>query len=181
MRTGAAEPDRGTHTMEGASGFCNRAHVHEYTIVDEGRYFTQPPPFTGTFLLRGPLAHVAYIVLVRGICILPLFLLSTLILNVPPVTLWALVPRSWVDSLLSTKERLTVLLSTKERLTVLLSTEERLTHFDCSRLVRDLCCSLRVRDFGLHAATRSALESVRRRRAPLDSRATTVGLRCASD
>ena len=25
-----------------------------------------PPPFTGTFLLRGPLAHVAYIVLVRG-------------------------------------------------------------------------------------------------------------------
>ena len=50
------------------------------------------PPFTGTFLLRGPLAHVAYIpvVLVRGICILPLFLLSTLILNVPPVTLWAL-------------------------------------------------------------------------------------------
>jgi hypothetical protein len=36
----------------------------------------------------------------------------------------------------------------------------------CSRLVRDLCCSLRVRDFGLHAATRSALESVRRRRAP---------------
>jgi len=66
MRTGAAEPDRGTHTREGASGFCNRAHVHEYTIVDEGRYFTQPPPFTGTFLLRGPLAHVAYIVLVRG-------------------------------------------------------------------------------------------------------------------
>jgi hypothetical protein len=37
-------------------------------------------------------------------------------------------PRSWVDSLLSTKERLTVLLSTKERLTdfVLLSTGERL-------------------------------------------------------
>ena len=138
MRTGAAEPDRGTHTMEGASGFCNRAHVHEYTIVDEGRYFTQPPLFTGTFLLRGPLAHVAYIVLVRGICILPLFLLSTLILNVPPVTLWALAPRSWVDSLLSTKERLTVLLSTKERL----------THFDCSRLMRDLCCSLLVRDFG---------------------------------
>jgi hypothetical protein len=66
MRTGAAKPGRGTHTREGASGFCNRAHVHEYTIVDEGRYFTQPPPFTGTFLLRGPLAHVAYIVLVRG-------------------------------------------------------------------------------------------------------------------
>ena len=148
MRTGAAEPDRGTHTREGASGFCNRAHVHEYTIVDEGRYFTQPPPFTGTFLLREPLAHVAYIVLVRGICILPLFLLSTLILNVPPVTLWALAPHSRVDSLLSTKERLAVLLSTKERLTclVLLSTGERL-----------LCCSLRVRDFGLHAVQRARL------------------------
>jgi hypothetical protein len=43
MRTGAAKPGRGTHTGEGASGFSNRAHVHEYTIVDEGRYFTQPP------------------------------------------------------------------------------------------------------------------------------------------
>jgi hypothetical protein len=37
---------------------------------------------------------------------------------------------------------------------------------DCSRLGRDLYCSLRVRDLGLHAATRSARESVRRRRAP---------------
>jgi hypothetical protein len=85
---------------------------------------------------------------VRGICILPLFLLSTLILNVPPVTLWALAPHSRVDSLLSTKERLAVLLSTKERLTclVLLSTGERL-----------LCCSLRVRDFGLHAVQRARL------------------------
>ena len=70
MRTGAAKPGRGTHTREGASGFCNRAHVHEYTIVDEGRYFTQPPLFTGTFLQREPLARVAYIVLVGGICIL---------------------------------------------------------------------------------------------------------------
>jgi len=53
MRTGAAKPGRGTHTREGASmgasGFCNRAHVHEYTIVDEGRYFTQPPPFLVLF------------------------------------------------------------------------------------------------------------------------------------
>ena len=143
MRTGAAKPGRGTHTREGASGFCNRAHVHEYTIVDEGRYFTQPPPFTGTFLLRGPLAHVAYIVLVRGICILPLFLLSTLILNVPPVTLWALAPRSWVDSLLSTKERLTVLLSTKERLThfVLLSTGERLVLLSTGERLWFACCN----------------------------------------
>ena len=171
MRTGAAEPDRGTHTMEGASGFCNRAHVHEYTIVDEGRYFTQPPPFTGTFLLRGPLAHVAYIVLVRGICILPLFLLSTLILNVPPVTLWALAPRSWVDSLLSTKERLTVLLSTKERLTdfVLLSTGERLVLLSTGERLWFACCT-----------TRSARESVRRRRAPRLVRGP-VGLRRASD
>jgi hypothetical protein len=63
-----------------------------------------------------------------GICILPLFLLSTLILNVPPVLLWAFAPHSRVDSLLSTKERLSVLLSTEERLTylVLLSTGERL-------------------------------------------------------
>ena len=104
----------------------------------------------------------------RGICILPLFLLSTLILNVPPVTLWALAPHSRVDSLLSTKERLAVLLSTKERLTclVLLSTGERLLCCSlrvrdfglyCSRLVRDLCCSLRVRDFGLHAVQRARL------------------------
>jgi hypothetical protein len=126
--------------MEGASGFCNRAHVHEYTIVDEGRYFTQPPPFTGTFLLRGPLAHVAYIVLVRGICILPLFLLSTLILNVPPLRCG---PRSWVDSLLSTKERLTVLLSTKERLTdfVLLSTDERLVLLSTGERLWFACCN----------------------------------------
>jgi hypothetical protein len=27
----------------------------------------------------------------------------------------------------------------------------------CSRLVRDLCCSLRVRDFGLHAVQRARL------------------------
>ena len=158
MRTGAAKPGRGTHTREGASGFCNRAHVHEYTIVDEGRYFTQPPPFTGTFLLRGPLAHVAYIVLVRGgICILPLFLLSTLILNVPPVLLWAFAPHSRVDSLLSTKERLSVLLSTEERLTylVLLSTGERLVLLSTGERLWFACC-----------ATRSARESVRRRRAP---------------
>jgi hypothetical protein len=63
-RGGEARPE---HTKEGASGFYNRAHVHEYTIVDEGRYFTQPPLFTGTFLLREPLARAAYIVLVRGI------------------------------------------------------------------------------------------------------------------
>jgi len=66
MRTGAAKPGRSTHTKEGASGFCNRAHVHEYTIVDEGRYFTPTPLLTGTFPLREPLAHVAYIVLVGG-------------------------------------------------------------------------------------------------------------------
>ena len=116
-----------------------------------------PPPFTGTFLLRGPLAHVAYIVLVRGICILPLFLLSTLILNVPPVLLWAFAPHSRVDSLLSTKERLSVLLSTEERLTylVLLSTGERLVLLSTGERLWFACC-----------ATRSARESVRRRRAP---------------
>ena len=84
------------------------------------------------------------IVLVRGgICILPLFLLSTLILNVPPVTLWALAPRSRVDSLLSTKERLTVLLSTKERLThfVLLSTGERLVLLSTGERLWFACCN----------------------------------------
>ena len=146
MRTGAAKPGRGTHTREGASGFCNRAHVHEYTIVDEGRYFTQPPPLYWYFSAAWAAgSRCIYSTREGGICILPLFLLSTLILNVPPVLLKAFAPHSRVDSLLSTKERLSVLLSTGERL-VLLSTGERLWF---------ACC-----------ATRSARESVRRRRAP---------------
>ena len=45
MRIRTAKPSR-AHTR-GASGFCNHAHVHEYTIVDEGRYFTLTP-LTGT-------------------------------------------------------------------------------------------------------------------------------------
>ena len=40
-KDGEAQPGR---TLRGASGFCNHAHVHEYTIVDEGRYFTLTPP-----------------------------------------------------------------------------------------------------------------------------------------
>jgi hypothetical protein len=97
--------------------------------VDEGRYFTQPPPFYWYFSAAWAAgSRCIYSTREGGICILPLFLLSTLILNVPPVLLWAFAPHSRVDSLLSTKERLSVLLSTEERLTylVLLSTGERL-------------------------------------------------------
>jgi hypothetical protein len=112
-----------------------------------------------------------------GICILPLFLLSTLILNVPPVLLWAFAPHSRVDSLLSTKERLSVLLSTEERLTylvllstgerlVLLSTGERLWFVLLSTGERLVLLSTGERLWFACCATRSARESVRRRRAP---------------
>ena len=117
-----------------------------------------PPPLLVLFCCVGRwLTLHKYSTREGGICILPLFLLSTLILNVPPVLLWAFAPHSRVDSLLSTKERLSVLLSTEERLTylVLLSTGERLVLLSTGERLWFACC-----------ATRSARESVRRRRAP---------------
>jgi hypothetical protein len=45
-----------------------------------------------------------------------------------------------------------VLLSTGERLVLCCSLRVRDFGLYCSRLVRDLCCSLRVRDFGLYCS-----------------------------
>ena len=82
----------------------------------------------------------------------------------------ALAPHARVDSLLSTRRGLPYCSRLRRG---------SLTLY-CSRLVRDLCCSLRVRDFGLRAAPRSARESVRRHRAPRLVRGR-YGLRRASD
>jgi hypothetical protein len=101
MRTGAAKPRRGTHTREGVPGFCNRAHVHEYTIVDEGRYFTLPP-FYWYFSAAWAAGSRCIYSTRGGICILPLFLLST----DPQCTTLRCVaraPHSRVDLLLSTR------------------------------------------------------------------------------